>query len=451
MQKDLLYTKCSGDAVFNKEKECAKSCIDYYNHYLKNDTELIDRQKVYELVASYYSKLKIEIDSAQMSCLKDSILNPETIFLEVAHNGQIPHLGIVRLVLKTYQISTLIPNSLVIYFIGDHYSADMSPESTLFGIPQMGVSPNQQKNPVVFKLGRNKQHIPLKWINSPSTQMIDDVESKVKDWIINNVSYEKKHGVYVRNPKEIEANLSKITSVLRKNASIVDDYGNWMIRVQYELFKDLMGDEVNKIIFLPFSGMTNIAKNHYINVLDHTREINNIKEEASRKQSEAGMIPYQKAKRSEDTVSFWLYCPECKRRSRPQRLLDGTLSFKCHVCNTEVRDSIDNLWDIVMPDIVAFENAYFRIGIGGWVVGSKAPYQEIISEVYKYLYGSPMPPRFLLDSIPVFRGVGDHEKGYGRTTLMRALMEISAEKLFTKLMSPWNDSPYIESDYLVIK
>lgn len=437
--------------MFSNENKYAELCIDYYKNYLKDDENLIERKKIYELVKEFYSKIKIELSYSQKSYLKDSILDPNTIFLEVAHDGQIPHLGIVRLVLKTYHISTLIPNSMVLYFIGDHYSSNMCPESTLFGIPQMGVTTEQQKNPVVFKLGRKKQHVPLKWIDSPSIEMIDEVESKVKDWIVNNISYEKKNGNKVRDPERIKTYLQRIISTLKEDSKLVDTYGDWIIKVQYDLFKELMGEEVNKIIFLPFSDMTKIAKNHYIYALENTKKINQIKEKVSRKQTETGKIPYQKSERSEDTACFWLYCPECKRRSRPQRLLDGTLSFKCHVCNTEVKDSIENLWDIVMPDIVAFENAYFRMGIGGWVIGSKAPYQEVIGEVYKSLYGYPMPPRFLLNSIPIFKGIGDPKEGYGRTTLMRALIEISREKLFKDLMSPWCENPYIESDFLVMK
>ena len=106
---------------------------------------------------------------------------------------------------------------------------------------------------------------------------------------------------------------------------------------------------------------------------------------------------------------------------------------------------------MIMPDIIAFENTYFRLGIGGWIIGSKAPYHDVISETYTSLYGVPMPPKFLLSSIPVYRGIGDPDEGYRRTTLMRALLETSNEKLFKSLMSPWDDNPCIKSDFLVVR
>lgn len=422
--------------------------MEYYSNFLKTDSTLIKRERLYNVIKDFYSKIKIDLSPSQESFLKNSVLNPETIFLEVAHDGQIPHLGIVRLVLKTYHLSTLIPNSMVLYFIGDHYSAEMCAESTLFGIPQMGISPNKQRSPVVIKIGRKNQHVPLKWMDTPSEHMITEAEKGVRDWIINNVSYEKKKGSRIINIEHLYENLYWIFSILRENAKLVENYGDWIIRVQYALFKELMGDDIDRIIFLPFSDMTKLAKEEFLYIFENTQRINTLKQEISKKQSNNGLIPYQKSELSDNTVCFWLYCPKCKRRTRPEKCLDGTIKFKCRVCKEEVKDSIDNLWDTIMPDIIAFENGYFRLGIVGWVIGSKAPYQEVIAEVYNNLYGVPMPPRFLLDSIPIFRGIGDPEEGYGRTTLLRALLEITGKKIFEALMSPWDQNPYIHSDFL---
>ncbi len=446
-----MFINYTGNDDFSKEKDYARSCIDYHNNFLKKDNDLISRERLYNIIVDYYSKINIELDPSQQTFLRNSVLNPDTIFLEVAHDGQIPHLGIVRLVLKTYHISTLLPASLVIYFIGDHYSADMCAESTLFGIPQIGISPNKQRGPVVFKIGRKNQHVPLKWINVPSDQMIDEVERGVRDWIVNNISYERKRGNNVNDIEKMYLNLERIFSILRDNSRFVDNYGDWIIRVQYMLFKELMGNEIDKIIFLPFSDMIKLAKEEYLYNLSNTEKINSIKKEVSKRQIEDGLIPYQRTDISENTLCFWLYCPKCKRRTRPEKTSEDIITFKCRVCHTEIKDAINNLWDIIMPDIIAFENAYFRLGIGGWVIGSKAPYQQVIAEVYNILYGIPMPPRFLLSSIPVFRGIGDPEEGYGRTTLMRALLESSKKKLFEKLMSPWVENPSIDSDFLEVK
>jgi hypothetical protein len=438
--------------MFDTEKRFANSCRDYHNLYIESDDTLVNREKLYQFTKSFYSNhIGINLEKEMGSSIRDSLLDPGTPLIEVAHDGQIPHLGIVRMVLKTYHISTLLPNSLVLYFIGDHYSADMCKESTLFGIPQMGKSPVEQKRPVGFKIGRKNQHVPLKWIEPPTEEMINDVECEVNDWIINNISFEKKRGNFVQDKDIIKKNLQNIVAILKDSATEVRNYADWMIRVQYLLFKQLMGKEVNRILFLPFSNLYNLFGDEYQYILKQTKTINQIKRKVSNEQVSRQLIPYQKSKLEDLTTCFWIYCTKCNRRGRASKNDNNTIYFKCPFCGITVKGPLHELWDIAMPDIVGFEIGLFRLGISGWLVGSKAPYQEIIEKSYEELYGIPIPPRFLLDSIPVFRGVGESDEGYGRTTLLRALMEVSNEKLFNALMSPWDENPYIESDFLKLK
>jgi len=438
--------------MFEKERILANFCSNYYNSYIKSDDSLVDREKLYLFTKSFYSNhIGADFEREVDPSIRESLLDPNTLLIEVAHDGQIPHLGIVRMVLKTYHISKLLPNSLVLYFIGDHYSADMCQESTLFGIPQMGKSSDKQKRPVVFKIGRNNQHVPLKWIDPPTEEMIDDVEHKVYDWIINNIAFEKKRGNLVSDKDKVKENLKSIMELLRTSVKVVNNYADWMIHVQYLLFKDLMEEEANKIIFLPFSTLYELIGNEYLYALQQIKKINQLKRDVSETQVARGLIPYQKSKLEDNTSCFWIYCPNCKRRRRGAKLKDNRLKFECRSCGTVVEDSLDNLWNIAMPDIVGFGCALFRLGISGWVVGSKAPYQEVIEQTYKSLYDMPMPPRFLLDNIPVFRGIGEPEEGYGRTTLLRALLEVPGETLFDALMAPWDENPYIKSEFLVTK
>lgn len=433
-----------------EEKKFASACYNYYTSHIKNNDHLISREKLYSYTKSFYDKhIGINFDKYIDPSIKKILKDPNSVLIEVAHDGQIPHLGIVRMVLKTYHISRLLPNSLVLYFIGDHYSANMCRESTLFGIPQLGKPPEHQKNPVVFRIGKDNQHVPLKWVSQPSEKMISEVEKKINDWITNNISYEKKRGHYVNDKVKIKENLHDVMQLLRNSSKMVDNYADWMIRVQYLLFKQLMGEKVNNIIFLPFSHLYEIVGDEYKYLLRQTEKINQIKKEVSREQIERGIIPYQKSDLHYDTSCFWVYCPNCRKRGRASRYYDNTLKLECGYCGTSIENSIDNLWDTIMPDIVCFECGLFRLGVSGWLVGSKAPYQEVIERVYTELYESPMPPRFLLESKPLFKGVGDPELGYGRTTLLRALLEVSSNRLFKDLMAPWNEEIKIKSEFLI--
>ena len=435
--------------MFEKERAFANSCGDYYNNYIASDNYWVERDKLYQFTKTFYSeRIGVNFEDEVKQGTQELLLAPSTPLIEVAHDGQIPHLGIVRMVLKTYNIYKMIPKSLVLYFIGEHYSANMCQESTLFGIPQMGKSTREQKRPIVFKIGRNNHHVPLKWVDPPTEEMIDAVEHQVHDWIVNNISYERKIGNSVREKDEIKDNLKNIFELLRSCSKEVNNYADWMVRTQYFLFKEMMGTEINNIIFLPFSTLHKLLEKEYIYILQQNKKINRIKREVSEIQIARGLIPYQKSKLEDDTSCFWVYCPNCKRRTRGDIMEDDFIHFKCRNCGTVLEDSLYNLWDVTMPDIVGFECGLFRLGISGWLVGSKAPYQEVIAQAYKELYNIPMPPRFLLDSIPIFRGIGEPEDGYGRTTLLRALLEVPGKTLFDALMASWDDNPYIISHFL---
>jgi len=259
------------------EEEYARECINYHQRYLRDDNNLIDREVLLSVIRKFYQEIHLSLSDSEKEFLKNSVLDKNTIFLEVAHDGQLPHLGIIRLILKTYHLCTLIPNSMVLYFVGDHYSSNMCHESTLFGIPQMGVSPNKQRKPVVLKIGRKNQHVPLKWIDSPNKEMLDDLKKSILDWSTNNIAYEKKKGNIIGDLTSVRDNIDKIIDLLKENADNVNNYGNWLIRVQYTLLRSLMGDEINRIIFLPFSAMHELAKNEFSYYVEQTESINSIK------------------------------------------------------------------------------------------------------------------------------------------------------------------------------
>jgi hypothetical protein len=71
-----------------------------------------------------------------------------------------------------------------------------------------------------------------------------------------------------------------------------------------------------------------------------------------------------------------------------------------------------------------------------------------IERTYDRLFRSPMPPRFFQTSVPVFRGIGDPPEGYGRTRLLRALLEMDPAALAAGLRAPWEENPKLRSDLL---
>jgi hypothetical protein len=173
--------------------------------------------------------------------------------------------------------------------------------------------------------------------------------------------------------------------------------------------------------------------------------LSGIKGEVSAEQASRGEEPYQ---HRAETSSFWFFCPTCHRRQRGPWSPGSPVELACTKCGREVVLDGADLWKRMMPDIVAYECGLFRLGIDGWIVGSRAAYHPVIERTYAHVFGMIMPPKFFLTSIPVFRGAGDPPEGYGKTRLLRALLEIEPEVLGQALRAPWGEDPFIRSDLL---
>src|SRR5947208_1640940 len=233
----------------------------------------------------------------------------------------------------------------------------MRPENLRFGAPLKGGSPDEVKHPPKVHVGRARSHTPFRWLRPPTSHALHALRRQIDDFVENNVAHEKKTGGRLRtNAKErIALRLDHLFGMMHLAAGEVESLGDWLIRIQHDLFHRMLGHEADRILFLPMADLT---------------------------------------------------------------------------------------------DLVGYEVALFRLGLGGWVVGSHAPYHPVIEQVYSRLFRCEMPPKFFLTSMPKFRGMGDPAQGYGRTRLLRALLEMEPSALAAALSSPWSDDPKIHSDLL---
>jgi hypothetical protein len=206
--------------------------------------------------------------------------------------------------------------------------------------------------------------------------------------------------------------------LLASAAREVSNFGDWFVRVQHELLRDMLGSEVRRVIFLPMADLKELVR-------PHLEEI-------------AQIAPSR----------FWLHCPSCRHRQRLSWTPGTSIPFACEGCGQSKRLSQTEAWDLTFPDVVAFEAALVRLGIDGWIVGSRAPYHPQVELLHRRLWGREMPPKFFITSVPRFRGVGDPPDGYGKTRLLRALLEVEPAKLARLLSEPWVKSPDIVSEFL---
>ena len=403
------------------EAKAAAECREYHERFVRPQRIGERRHAVAEFGERFYvERLRTSLAPAQREAFR-SLADADHLAVEIAHDGQLPHLGIVRMVLKADAIAREDGRAVVLYLIGNHYTPEMRPDNIHYGMPLKGQPPNAVKHPPKIPIGRANLHTPFRLLPPPSAEDLDGLRRQLEDYVGHNVGYEQRVGLTVPDDAK-EVLLSRLRSqfdLLARAAHEVGNFGDWMIRVQRDLFTEMLGDRVAGVLFLPMAELTDLFRKELATVAQ--------KESKSR---------------------FWLHCPECNRRARLGWTPGTPVEFACAVCHHRATIPPEDVWQWLMPDIVAYESGLFRLGIDGWVVGSRAEYHPEIERVYSECFGVPMPPKFVLPGVPRFRGVGDEPKGYGRTRLLRALLEVEPASLARALAGPWEEDPHITSPFL---
>ena len=429
------------------EKDAAAKCRAYLATAQKQFSFEDRRRDLARFTRDFYKKRLQVRASRSLREVFDALADPDTLLIEMAHDGQLPHLGIVRLVLKSHSIARQDPDALALYLVGNHYTAAMRPENLRFGVPLKGGSPDDVKHPPRIRLGKAQAHVPFRLLGPPSAHSLFALRDQVTDFVENNLSHEAKRGhrTLPNARKRILLRLDEEFRMLVLAASEVASFGDWLIRAQYDLFHRMMGEEADRIVFLPMADLTSLLRPELTVVAERANDVSAIKAEVGREQLSAGIEPYTRSARE---PPLWAYCLACYRRTRVPWQPGNALEMVCPFCATHVVLAAEEAWKWVMPDIIGYEAALFRLGIAGWVVGSHAPYHPVVERTYARLFGVEMPPKFFLTSVPVFRGIGDPRDGYSRTRLLRAFLEMDPPALAKGLAGPWSDDPKLRSDLL---
>lgn len=432
-------TRCTGEAVLGPERVAAAACREFCDTVVRSKGLYAGRERMAAALRDLYvRRLRLPFGSDYVDGLCSAIANPKSVVVEIAHDGQLPHLGIVRLVLKAREIAALAGNGIALYLVGDHYTADMRPENLYLGLPLRGVDADRVKNPLTVPVGRKFRHVPFKWLPPPGMKILDELERRAHAWIVNNAT-DRGRSVSLAF---VEERLSSHFDILRESTERTASFGDWLMRVQAFLFAEMFGGPPPGLAILPMSDITTWIPNVVARVLDRDTEVLRMKEEVSVEQRSRRVTPY--ASGAVESGSFWVYCQTCSRRYRAT--FEGVeFRARCAACSQEILAQWPEDASRVMPDIVAYETALFRTGIAGWVIGSQAPYHPVIERSYDALFGHQTPPKFFLTSVPRFRGLGEPAEGHTRARLLRVLFEVYPAEVRMALEVPWDQNPVLES------
>jgi len=405
------------DAGRSPEESAVQRCREYHEESEEPSDSSEARARLSTFAAQFYARAGIRTEgTAPFRLLEDS----DTVTLEIAHDAQLPHLGIVRMVLKAEEIARLAKTAVALYMIGTHYTPAMRPEHLRYGMPLFGRSPDAIDAPPRIPVGAGNRHLPFSALPPPSSLDLADLENRLTEYIRHNVGYERRAGRSIQEAdKELIINrLQMQFRFLSSTAGKVSSFGDWIVRVQHDLLRDMLGPGIDRIVFLPMADLKDIVR-------PQLEEI-------------AKVSPSQ----------FWMSCSSCRHRQRFSWTQASTFPFKCTACGVSRSLSRAEAWESLTPDVAAFEIALVRLGIDGWIVGSRAGYHPRVEALHRQVWGIEMPPKFLLASVPRYRGLGDPPEGEARTRLLRALLEVEPPRLAELLSGPWAANPEIVSEFL---
>lgn len=387
----------------------------------------------------YTRRLRLQDGRERARRLKELLEDSTSTLIEIAHDGQVPHLGIIRMVLKSRQLAESTPRGLALYLIGDHYSAEMRPRNLYLGLPLRGVDADHVKTPFTVPVGKHMRHVPFRWLPPPEESKLDELERRAAAWVAHNASYSHKP---VALPM-VKERLHTQFELLRDSAVLTSSFADWILRVQILWFDAMFGGPPSRLVVLPMSGIVEWLP-EILRDVAASGPVASVDRGESVSASSEAMLG-----REEDSAfgSFWIYCRTCFRRYRAT-WEEGQFRAYCTSCDASLvaRWPGDAEW--VMPDIVAYEMALFHAGVAGWVVGSRAAYLPVIGRGYLERFQREMPPTFLLDSKPRFQGLGEPAEGDTRARLLRVLLEVDAADIRTSLEAPWSECPDLRSPLL---
>src|SRR3981189_1871696 len=239
----------------------------------------------------YRTRLHASVNREPSEAFED-IADPDTVLIVHSHDGQLPHLGIVRMVLKAHDIASQDRKAVTLYLIGNHYTAAMKRLNLRFGMPLIGRSPDELEHPP--KIPVANAQTPFRWLPPPSEHDLEMLRRKVDAFLPQNIGHEKRAGTKAASDakERIPARLQDLFTLLNRAARESESFGDWLIRVQHDVFTLMLGPEAGRIVFLPMADLSVLFRDALTMVADRAEEVSAVKAAVNAEQIARGEEPY---------------------------------------------------------------------------------------------------------------------------------------------------------------
>ena len=408
---------------------------------LDENITLNSRKIIKKSILSFYNRINMRLTNSQLDLIdgleKDEIVLSEHAFL-------FPWLGVYRLPL--IMASEFGDNSTVLFIINDQVHRR---EQTWTRDPNLyfrGVNSQLQKNPLVMKCDRQK---PLFMADMPSKDYLEKFEKRVIGKVEQNILWfnsSNSNKIDKNKKSEILKNITSLFHDFMLQINYVKNYSDFLARFNIYIFKKSNPDLYDKVLFVSFTEIMKNSPDFFDIFINKSPQINQSLNRTINYQVTNSLIPYKEKEVLLSDLPLWVYCSKCHRRVRPD-FKEGHAAFWC--CSDKISPIFDKSDDIFTAfDVITIETFTGFLNPKKRIVANIKNYSLAVDNVLKEVFNFHPPERFILDSKPLFRGIGTEESGCEDATLFSSLIELKPKALGKQLLTKWNETPIVESEFI---
>ena len=399
------------------------------------------RKIVKKSILSFYSKISMELTNSQLDCIEN--FEKKDIVLS-EHAMLFPWLGIYRLPLM--MASEFGANSTVLFIINDQVHRR---EQTWTRDPNLyfrGVNSQLQKNPLIMKCDRNK---PLFMADLPSKDYLKNFEKRVIGKVEQNILWynsSNKNKINKNVKKNIIKNVSCLFEDFLLQVDYVNNYSDFLARFNIYMFQKSNPNLYDKVLFLSFTELMRNSSEFFDIFIDNSVKINQSLNRTIDYQKTNSLVPYKESELILSELPLWAYCSKCYRRLRPE-FKGSSVTFTC--CSDNMPQVFGNSKrNFRAFDVITIETFTGFLNPKKRVVGNIKNYSLAVDNVLKEVFNICPPERLVLSSRPIFKGISTGEEGCEDATLFSSLIEVKPEVLGKQLLTKWDETPTIISEFL---
>ncbi len=408
---------------------------------LNNDLTQKSRNIIKKSTLSFYERINLKLTRFQL----DRVSNIEKSDIIISEHAMLfPWLGIYRFPIM--MASEFGENSTVLFIVNDQVHRREQIWTRDPNLYFRGVNSQLQKNPLIMKCDRKK---PLFMADTPSKEYLEGFKKRLIGKVEQNIIWHNsinKRKLTKSVKSKILKNINSLFDDFSLQIDYVTNYSDFLARFNIYIFQKSNPALYDKVLFVPFTEIMKNSSEFFDIFVNKSVQINQSLNRTINFQKINSLVPYKDNEIELSDLPLWAYCSKCNRRVRPEIEGDSTIFWCCSDETPQIfDDSSDNFRAF---DVITIETFTGFLKPSVRVVGNIKNYSLAVDNVLKEVFNFSPPKRIVLSSKPIFKGIATGDTACEDATLFSSLIEIEPRVLGNQLLTKWDETPKIKSEFI---